>query len=413
MAVITIFSASHCHGEQVAETVAERLGYRLLTDKALITAASSAFHVPSEKLERAMWGAPSFFNKVTREKEHCVAWLRAAAIQLVEPDDLVYHGFGGLLVPNTLTHVLRVCLAAAQGYRLQQAERENLQKKEAERRIQQADEACAEWTKFLFELGPWDKSLHDIFLAMQSMAVDEAVNTLCEYARRPVLRTSEKTRQALADARLAAQVNLKLVEAGHDTDVLCEDGCVTILIRKYTMRMHHLQEKLEAIAKGIPGVTEAAARPGPRCREPSVYAPLNVDVPSKVLLVDDEKEFVHALSERLQTRSMRPAIAYDGEEALSMVEADQPEVMVLDLKMPGIDGLEVLRRVKQKHPDTEVLILTGHGSDAEEALAAQLGAFAYLRKPVDIDILTDTMKRAYAKVNAARHAGKPSPQAEG
>ena len=180
-----------------------------------------------------------------------------------------------------------------------------------------------------------------------------------------------------------------------------------------TMRMHHLQEKLEAIAKGVPGVTEVTARPGPRCREPSVYAPLNVDIPSKVLLVDDEKEFVHALSERLQTRSMRPAIAYDGEEALSMVEADQPEVMVLDLKMPGIDGLEVLRRVKQKHPDTEVLILTGHGSDAEESLAAQLGAFAYLRKPVDIDILTDTMKRAYAKVNAARHAGKPSPQAEG
>ena len=64
-------------------------------------------------------------------------------------------------------------------------------------------------------------------------------------------------------------------------------------------------------------------------------------------------------------------------------------------------------------PDIRTIILTGHGSDAEESLAAQLGAFAYLRKPVDIDILTDTMKRAYAKVNAARHAGKPSPQAEG
>jgi CheY-like chemotaxis protein len=413
MAVITIFSASHCHGEQVAADVAERLGYRLLTDEALIGAASDEFGVPSAKLERAMWGAASFFNKVTREKEHCVARLRAAAVQLIEPDDLVYHGFGGLLVPSTLTHVLRVCLAAAPGYRLQQAERENLPRKEAEKRIQQADEARAEWTKFLFELGPWDKSLHDVFLAMQSMGIDEAVNTLCEYARRPVLRTSEKTKQAVADARLAAQVNLKLVEEGHDTDVICQDGSVTILIRKYTIRMQRLQEKLVAIAKQVPGVREATARPGPRCRAPSVYAPLNVDVPSKVLLVDDEREFVHALSERLHTRAMRPAVAYDGEEALSMVEADQPEVMVLDLKMPGIDGLEVLRQVKQKHPDTEVLILTGHGSDAEEALAAQLGAFAYLRKPVDIDILTDTMKKAYAKVSAARDADKPSSQADG
>jgi len=127
-----------------------------------------------------------------------------------------------------------------------------------------------------------------------------------------------------------------------------------------------------------------------------------VDIPAKVLLVDDEKEFVQTLSERLQARSMQPAIAYDGEEALSMIKADQPDVMVLDLKMPGIDGLEVLRRVKQKHPETEVIILTGHGSDAEETLAAQLGAFAYLRKPVDIDILTDTMKKAYRKVGATR-----------
>ena len=134
----------------------------------------------------------------------------------------------------------------------------------------------------------------------------------------------------------------------------------------------------------------------------TVSAPQNGSNEStKVLLVDDEQEFVHTLSERLQTRSIEPAIAYDGEQALTMIDADQPDVMVLDLKMPGIDGLEVLRRVKQKHPETEVIILTGHGSEAEQALANQLGAFAYLRKPVDIDVLTNTMKRAYAKVNAA------------
>ena len=141
--------------------------------------------------------------------------------------------------------------------------------------------------------------------------------------------------------------------------------------------------------------------------------PASLDAPPKVLLVDDEKEFVHTLSERLQTRSMQPAVAYDGEEALSMIATDQPDVMVLDLKMPGIDGLEVLRRVKRKHPDTEVIILTGHGSDAEEALAAQLGAFAYLRKPVDIDILTDTMKRAYSRFNAAKNASKQLSQDDG
>jgi len=135
---------------------------------------------------------------------------------------------------------------------------------------------------------------------------------------------------------------------------------------------------------------------------------IELDVPSRVLLVDDEREFVQTLSERLQTRHMEPVIAYDGEEALSRVASDEPEVMVLDLKMPGIDGLEVLRRVKREHPNVEVIILTGHGSEKEEALALELGAFAYLKKPVNIELLTKTMKEAYQRIGEkkGRHAGK-------
>ena len=120
----------------------------------------------------------------------------------------------------------------------------------------------------------------------------------------------------------------------------------------------------------------------------------------KYLLVDDEKEFVLTLSERLETRNLGSAVAYNGEEALSIMETDAPDVMVLDLKMPGIDGLEVLRRVKREKPATEVIILTGHGSDQEERLAMELGAFAYLNKPVNIDVLAETMKQAYDKVKA-------------
>jgi two-component system response regulator CpxR len=409
MAVITIFSASHCHAEEVAAQVAARLGYSLLSDEDLIAAAAAQFSLPVSRLERALRGGAGFFNALTREKEHCVALLRLAAIGLIEPDNLVYLGFGGLLLPSTLTHVLRVCLAATAAHRRQQAAEESPRGQRAARDIEKTDEACAEWTKFLFGLGPWDKSLHDVFLAMQSMTVAEAVDNLCGYARKPALKTTERTRQAVADARLAAQVNLKLVDEGHDTDVVCESGRATILLRKYGLRMERLQEKLETIAGQVPGVKQATAAPGPRCCAPSVYAPLDLDVPSKVLLVDDEKEFVNALSERLQTRSMRPAVAYAGDEALAMIETDQPEVMVLDLRMPGIDGIEVLRQVKQKHPETEVIILTGHGSDAEEALAAELGAFAYLRKPVDIELLTGTMKKAYAQVSAARQARSTEP----
>jgi len=78
--------------------------------------------------------------------------------------------------------------------------------------------------------------------------------------------------------------------------------------------------------------------------------------------------------------------------------------------MPGIDGMEVLRRVKKEKPSTEVIVLTGHGSDREKALALQMGAFAYLLKPADIDVLSDTVRSAYEK--AGKH-GDGKKQDEG
>ena len=115
----------------------------------------------------------------------------------------------------------------------------------------------------------------------------------------------------------------------------------------------------------------------------------------KVLLVDDEQKFVEALSERLQMRDLENETAYDGEEAMSFVNDKEPDVMVLDLKMPGIDGMEVLRRVKKKFPAIRVIILTGHGTDRDEEESRRIGIFDYLNKPVDIELLVSRIKAAH------------------
>ena len=115
----------------------------------------------------------------------------------------------------------------------------------------------------------------------------------------------------------------------------------------------------------------------------------------KILLVDDEKEFVKTLSERIRMRDLGSEIALDGEQALKIVDDQIPDVMVLDLKMPGIDGMEVLRRVKKAYPHVQVIILTGHGTDKDEKEARQLGAFDYLQKPVDIEKLVKSIRKAY------------------
>lgn len=115
----------------------------------------------------------------------------------------------------------------------------------------------------------------------------------------------------------------------------------------------------------------------------------------KVLLVDDEEEFVRALAERLEIRNFHCEVALCGEDALRMIRENPPDVIVLDLKMPGIGGLEVLRRVKERSPQIQVVILTGHGSERDREAGERLGAFRQLQKPVDIDELIRTMNEAY------------------
>lgn len=119
----------------------------------------------------------------------------------------------------------------------------------------------------------------------------------------------------------------------------------------------------------------------------------------KILLVDDEEDFIKTLSERLDLRDLGSETAFSGEQALGYVGDNEPDVMVLDLKMPGIDGMEVLRRVRKSYPHIQVIIQTGHGNDLDEAEARRLGVFDYLKKPIEIEILVERIKAAYQAKN--------------
>ena len=114
----------------------------------------------------------------------------------------------------------------------------------------------------------------------------------------------------------------------------------------------------------------------------------------KILLVDDEKQFVDTLAERLAMRGFSARVAYDGPQALKAVK-EPTDVIVLDLRMPGMDGFEVLRSVKKSNPQVQVIILTGHGGDAEEQTAYRMGAYNFLKKPMDIDELLNSIRMAY------------------
>jgi DNA-binding NtrC family response regulator len=114
---------------------------------------------------------------------------------------------------------------------------------------------------------------------------------------------------------------------------------------------------------------------------------------TKVLLVDDEVDFVDTLAQRLKMRELLVDTVYDGEQALSFIDKVEPDVMVLDLRMPGLHGMEVLREINKLKRDIPVIILTGHGTEKDEEEARRLGASDFLRKPANIDLLVVSINR--------------------
>lgn len=118
---------------------------------------------------------------------------------------------------------------------------------------------------------------------------------------------------------------------------------------------------------------------------------------AKVLLVDDEEEFIDLMSQRLETRGLKVVSATSGEQAVALVEDRNFDVAVVDLAMPGIDGIETLKRIKEKRTDIEVIMLTGQATIQSGIEAMKYGAADFLEKPVDITVLLDKIWQAKRK----------------
>ena len=120
----------------------------------------------------------------------------------------------------------------------------------------------------------------------------------------------------------------------------------------------------------------------------------------KVLIADDEVEFASTLVTRLQLRNFDTSMVTTGEEALKAVAKQQPDILLLDLKMPDLDGFEVLGRLENNYPNMKVIILTGHGSFDVGHEGMKLGAYDYLMKPIDLKLLTQKIEEAYEERNS-------------
>jgi len=117
----------------------------------------------------------------------------------------------------------------------------------------------------------------------------------------------------------------------------------------------------------------------------------------RVLVVDDELDFLETIVKRFKRRKIRADGVSSGEEALALLEREHFDVVILDVRMPGMDGIETLKEMKRKRPLLEVILLTGHASVESGMQGMQLGAFDYVMKPAEFDELLEKVQQAYER----------------
>jgi DNA-binding NtrC family response regulator len=117
----------------------------------------------------------------------------------------------------------------------------------------------------------------------------------------------------------------------------------------------------------------------------------------KVLLVDDEMDFLELMEERLAARGVEVSTSGSAEDALARIEKDLFDAVILDLQMPGMNGLEVLKRIKERRPEIQVILLTGHATVEKGVEAIKLGAMDFVEKPADLEALSEKIARARKK----------------
>ncbi len=402
MPSIALFAQTFTDYELLEQLLSAELDFPVVTDGHIISNVSAENNVDEKHLRNTLYKKTSVFNQFTLDKERHVNLLKKEiASHLLKLTQSIHTGFHTLLIPKSVTHVLKVLIADEKSQRIAKAVADGFSEKEAKRLIKQDDISSYAWTDFLFHKEAIDRSLYDIVLPVSHQSLKDSVKLIVEnFHKTSVLETSA-SQQAVADMLLAALIEEALLKQGHNVEVIAHQGDITLEVNKSVFNFKGLTNELTQIAQGIPGVVRIEVIKGKEYQT-SIYRSQRFELPSKVLLVDDEKDLIQTVSERLISRDVGAYAVFDGQQALDFIDNDTPEIIVLDLKMPGIDGIEVLRRTKLNKPEIEVIILTGHGTEADRKTCLELGAYAYLQKPVDLEKLSTTIKAANVKIRQAK-----------
>lgn len=259
VSIITVSRGSFSGGMSLAECVARRLGYKCIS-REILTAAASRFSVDEEALNRALVDKPGILERMTVERTHYLACIRAALLEEAKDDNLVYHGHAGHLLLKGVPHVLKVRVVADMEFRIRSAmERNRLGRDEAIRYIRKVDDERERWTRFLYHVDWRDPALYDIVVNLDHMSMESAcelvsgATKLGEYKATPewdVLRNDLVFGAALR-AKIACNRATRNSDRG--VEISSKSGVVTIGGKVDSLAD---AEKMEDLLRGEAGVKD-------------------------------------------------------------------------------------------------------------------------------------------------------------
>lgn len=230
MAIITISRGCHSHGKEIAECVAADLGYECISQEILLE-ASRFFNMPEEKLFESLHDAPGFLERLTHVRQRFVDGFRAALLDHVVKDNVVYHGFAGQILLAGVSHVLRVRVLADMEERVRMlTTRENVTRKEAERRIANEDHERSEWYRNLYGIDMNDPHLYDLMAHIGRLTIDDACDIIRRTASGESFKATAESTAALSDLAVESHVKVAL-EGVCKADVTVRDGVVRLRVK--------------------------------------------------------------------------------------------------------------------------------------------------------------------------------------
>jgi cytidylate kinase len=272
MAVITISRGSFSHGREIAENVAKMLGYECVSREILVEAAQ-LFNVSEKKLIRSLNDAPNILERIVRDKERYLEYIKAALLECARKGNVVYHGHGGHLLLTEIPQVLKIRIIADKDDRISLLQkRENVTKEAAAAIIENEDKNRTHWTRYLYKTDIHDPKLYDIVINIGSLTIEDACEIICLAARSNSYRTTDESKQAVEDLAIASRLRAALKPLC-DAEVFVKNGDVHVTVapqkRKKTgyvspaLQRHigetyqdDLTRQVSEIAHGIPGVNK-------------------------------------------------------------------------------------------------------------------------------------------------------------